>query len=252
MKKFKKPLLFALCLLPIAIVAGIYTGIYSIDTYSEETLALVAEQLGSTDILIVVTAMQTVGYALICGFFGYIFANKVGLWKTIRFEKKPLAIALVLGVICGVIYSLDYWVFGGMIDGIQLAHQAGMTFSGVLSAVLYGGIIEEVMLRLFFMSLIVFVIRKLFCRKCDKEHIPTSVFVIANIIAAVLFAALHLPATAVTFGGLTVLLVVRCFLMNGAFGIAFGWLYRKFGIHYAMIAHAFFHIMSKLIWLIFA
>lgn len=53
------------------------------------------------------------------------------------------------------------------------------------------------------------------------------------------------------FGGLTPLLVVRCFLLNGAFGLVFGWLYRKYGIQYAMLSHALLHIVSKTIWLIF-
>ena len=88
MAKFKKPFLFALCLLPIAIVAGIFVGLYQLDTYSEEIIAEVVAKLGSTDVLIVVGAVQTVGYALICGFFGYILADKIGLWKPIKFKKK--------------------------------------------------------------------------------------------------------------------------------------------------------------------
>ena len=63
MSKYKKPLLFALCLLPIAIIAGIFVGFYQLDTYSEEIIAEVVAELGSTDILIVVAAVQTVGYA---------------------------------------------------------------------------------------------------------------------------------------------------------------------------------------------
>ena len=121
----------------------------------------------------------------------------------------------------------------------------------MLAFVLYGGVIEEVMLRLFFMSLIAFVVWKLFFRKYDKENIPTRVFVIANVIAAMLFAAGHLPATLSTFGELTPLLLFRCFLLNGGFGLVFGWIYRKHGIVYAMMGHALFHVVSKLIWFIF-
>ncbi|MBQ9079720.1 MAG: CPBP family intramembrane metalloprotease [Clostridia bacterium] len=120
-----------------------------------------------------------------------------------------------------------------------------------MASVLYGGIIEEVMMRLFFMSLITLVIWKLFFKKYDKENIPTSVFVIANVVAALAFAAGHLPATLVTFGELTPLILFRCFLFNGGFGLVFGWLYRKYGIVYAMAGHALFHIISKLIWFIF-
>ena len=251
MAKFKKPLIFALCLLPIALIAGIFTGIYQLDIYPEEILAEAMAELGSTDILIVVGAVQTMGYALFCGFFGYILADKLGLWKPIRIEKKSLTITLAVSVAGGLVFSLDHWVFGSMIDGIQESNTAALTFSGVTASILYGGIIEEVMLRLFFMSLIALVIWKVFCRKFDRENIPDRLFIIANVAAAVLFAAGHLPSTLMIFGELTPLILFRCFLLNGGFGLIFGLLYRKYGIVYAMISHALFHIVNKLILIIF-
>ena len=39
MAKLKKPLLFALCILPVAIVAGIFAVIYQMDLYSDEIIA---------------------------------------------------------------------------------------------------------------------------------------------------------------------------------------------------------------------
>lgn len=251
MAKFKKPFLFALSLLPIAIVAGIFVGFYQLDTYSKEIIAEVVTELGSTDILIVVGAVQTVGYALFCGFFGYILADKLGLWKPINIEKRSLLITLGISVIGGIAFSLDYWTFGNLIDGIKTANEAGLTLNGIIASILYGGIIEEVMMRLFFMSLIAFIVWKLCFKKHDKENIPTSVFVIANIVAALLFAAGHLPATISIFSALTPLILFRCFLLNGGFGLVFGWLYRKHGIVYAMMGHTLFHVVSKLIWLIF-
>ncbi|MGB4004952.1 MAG: CPBP family glutamic-type intramembrane protease, partial [Halanaerobiales bacterium] len=65
------------------------------------------------------------------------------------------------------------------------------------------------------------------------------------------FAAGHLPATVTIFGELTPLILFRCFLLNGAFGLFFGWLYYKYGIQYAMISHAMLHIVSKFIWSVF-
>ncbi len=251
MAKFKKPLLFALCLLPIAIVAGIFVGFYQLDTYSDEIIAEMVAKLGSTDVIIAIGAVQTVIYALFCGFFGYILADKIGLWKPIQFETKKLMIALGISVLGGILLSLDHWTFGSVIDGIQSANRASLTVSGVMASVLYGGIIEEVMLRLFFLSLIALIIWKVFFRKLDSESIPTGVFVAANIIAALAFAAGHLPATLSIFGELTPLILFRCFLLNGGFGLVFGWLYRKYGIVYAMTGHALFHIVSKLIWFIF-
>ena len=70
--------------------------------------------------------------------------------------------------------------------------------------------------------------------------------------AALLFAAGHLPATVGIFGTLTPPVLVRCFLLNGGFGLVFGRLYRRCGIQYAMLSHAVLHIVSKLIWTIFA
>jgi len=251
MAKLKKPLLFILCLLPIAVAAGIFVGYYQLDVYSEEIISQLVDQLGSSDILILVGVAQTVGYALFCGFFGYILANRTGLWKPIGFEKRSLLVTLAISVAGGIVFSLDYWVFGSMIEGIQSADAAALTFSGVMASILYGGVIEEIMLRLFFMTLTAFVIWKTLFRGRNKEHIPEGVPVAANVIAALLFAASHLPATLVTFGELTPMLLLRCFLLNGGFGLVFGWLYRKYGIVYSILSHAIFHIVSKFIWFIF-
>ncbi len=84
--------------------------------------------------------------------------------------------------------------------------------------------LEEVMMRLFFMSLCVFIISKIFCSK--RKEIPVSVYVISNIIAAILFAAGHIPST-MTMTALTSEILIRCFLFNGGLGLAFGHLYRK-------------------------
>lgn len=251
MTKLKKPLLFAVCLIPIAVVAGIFVGLYQLDIYSDEVIAEMAAVFGSTDILVAISAIQTVVYALFCGFFGYILADKIGLWKPIQFEKKKLVSTLVISVPAGIFFSLDYWTFGSVIDGVQSSDASGLTVSGIIASVLYGGIIEELMLRLLFMSLIALINWKLLFKKYEKEHIPAKVFVIANFIAAFFFAAGHINATISIFGTLTPLILFRCFLLNGAGALIFGRLYRKYGIIYAMTSHAMFHIVSKLIWFIF-
>jgi membrane protease YdiL (CAAX protease family) len=96
------------------------------------------------------------------------------------------------------------------------------------------------------MSLIALVISKL---SKGKDATDTH-FIIANTLSALLFAAVHLPATAMSIG-ITPIIVFRCLLMNGAFGILFGRMYRKYGIGYAMLTHAGVHIVSKLIWILF-
>jgi len=250
MSRTKKALLFTLTLLPVAIVAGYFAARYSLKLLDPALVAQAIEQFGSKTVLLAVTVVQTVLYALVCGFFGYILSDRIGLMRSFRVEKKPLLITLTVSVLFGAILSLDAWTFGKWIPEIGASYAAAGTFDADtwITSILYGGIIEEVMLRLFLMSLIAFLLWKLFFRK--RETVPTGVLIAANLIAAALFAAGHLPATAQTIGTLTPMHLLRCFLLNGAFGMLFGRLYRKYGIQYAMLSHALLHIVSRTIWLI--
>ncbi len=247
--KYKKPLLFSVALLPVAVIGGMFTGIYTYEGYTAEMQQLLLTQLGGYMQYLVVITFQTMLYAAACGFFGSILADKTGLLRPFTLEKGKLMKACVAGVICGVLFSLDYWVFGGHISEAAEACR-NITYSSLIASVLYGGVVEEVMLRLFAMSLISFILWKLFYRTLPKQRIPVSVFAIANIIAAFLFAAGHLPATFLTFQTVDVIVIIRCFLYNGGLGLVFGRLYRKYGIQYAMIGHIGTHIISKTIWML--
>lgn len=251
MKAIKKPLLFTLALMPFALIGGIFTGMYLIDTYDPKMLAEVIAQAGSTDMLIVISTLQTCMYGAFCAFFGYILADKIGLMKSFKLEKAPVIKTLIFaGVTAGLLVA-DYWISGGIYPQIKEVTEVGTSLSSIISAVLYGGIIEEIMMRLFLMSLIVFIVWKIFFRKKTKEEIPTAVFVVVNILVALVFAAGHLPATVSMFTVLTPYLLVRCFLLNGVGGILFGNLYRKHGIQYAILCHMGAHIISKLIFILF-
>jgi hypothetical protein len=251
MNRLKKPLLFSLAVLPVVVIAAYFTALYQIDLYAPETLEAAIAQVGSKAVLNAVTIAQTVILIFLCSFFGYILSNKIGLWRPLRFEKGKLLRVLPLTILFGVLFSLDYWTFGNWLPGIKESDSALLGVNGVLCEILYGGISEEIMLRLFVMSLLAFLIWKLFFRKTAPEQLPTGVFIAANLLAAALFAAGHLPATITFFGTLTPLIVLRCFLLNGAFGVWFGYLYRKYGLSYAMLAHALVHVVSDVLWAVF-
>ena len=87
--------------------------------------------------------------------------------------------------------------------------------------------------------------------EAPKPEAPKAALVAANIVAALLFAAGHLPATFALFGRIDAALLFRCFLLNGGFGLMFGYLFRKYGIQYAMLSHISLHIISQDIWFIF-
>lgn len=248
MTKFKKPLIFTLCLIPIAIIGGWFTAVFAVDSLDEETLDIAIQQIGSKQMLFLIMTLQAVIYAAVCGFFGYIIANKLNLIRPFQFTKKESIITLLAGAISGIILSAD--AFARWIPELEGSYEASNVFDAPtwIASILYGGIIEEVMMRLFLMSLLAFIGWKLFNKK--EDVVPEKVLIISNIIAATAFAAGHLPATIQIFGNLTGMLIFRCFLLNGIFGIVFGRLYRKYGIQYAMLAHMLAHIVSKTIWIL--
>lgn len=64
---------------------------------------------------------------------------------------------------------------------------------------------------------------------------------------SILFGLGHIPATIEVFGELTTMLFVRALLLNGLFGLWFGYLYFRKGLEYAIIAHfsvdIFIHVL---------
>ena len=250
MKTWKKALLFALCLLPVGLIGGWLTADMTLAAMEPSMLEMGIEQLGSVEALKALVVAQAVFYAAVLGFFGYILSEKIGLMRPFRIEKAVLLRVLLIAAACGAVFSLDAWTFAAWIPQLQASYAAAGSFDAAtwFASILYGGVIEEVMMRLFLMSLFALIGLKLFFRK--EAAVPTQVLIGANVLAALLFAAGHLPATMMTFGELTPLLVLRCFLLNGALGLVFGRFYRKYGIQYAMLAHALLHIVSRTVWLI--
>ena len=185
------------------------------------------------------------------GAVGVWLGKKVGLWQDeIAVTKKPLITAVAVAVLGGLAMILsDMLLFGRYSEAVMDSYATKPTVPYILATVTYAAVIEEVLLRLFLMSLVAFVLHKLFGRK--KSEKPTdATFIFANVISALLFAAGHLPTTALLLG-LTPMIIARCFLLNGGMGLFFGWLYRKYGLRYSMIAHGGCHVISKLIWILF-
>lgn len=246
-KAYWKTLLFFTI---IGLFGGFFTGIYLLDSYPPEIKQQLLNTGISNTMLGLVTAVQSAGYGLILGTAGILLGKKTGLWKDERsFSRKPLIAASIVSVVGGLTLILpDILYFGRYSQAIMDSYAVKPTIPYLLATVTYAAVIEEVMLRLFFMSLVAFLLHKLFWRKYDKT--PVAALIIANIISALLFAAGHLPATLILLGN-SPLIIFRCFLLNGAFGLTFGWLYRKFGLRYAMVAHGGCHVISKLIWILF-
>lgn len=108
---------------------------------------------------------------------------------------------------------------------------AGRSALNGLLASFYGGIAEELQLRLFLMTLLVWLFAAF-----GRRQPRAAAFWIAIAIAALLFGAGHLPAAAKVWG-LSDIVVFRTVALNAIAGLAFGWLYWRRGIEMAMLGH---------------
>ena len=244
---FKNNLKFLTFLVIFGLIGGYFTALYGIEMLSPENIEDAISQVGSIEALIAITTLQSLFYAVILGLIGKAIAEKIGLPLFSSIEIKPILSVLAISVFGGAFFILgDLYLFGGFNEVIRDSYLVKPTLNYIIASVTYGGVIEEVITRLFFMSLLAFIFVKL----SGMDYPSDKQLVIANLIVAFIFAAGHLPATAQSIG-LDAVIVIRCFLMNGAYGLAFGRMYRKYGIQYAMLAHAGVHIVSKIIWLIF-
>jgi len=157
---------------------------------------------------------------------------------------QTLALAFGLGVATAVVIAIvDRFVFQNFASVSLLVEraQAGaihpVRWRGFLAS-FYGAFDEEILMRLGLLSLLALLFRTV-ARWLGSDPaiaLPTGVFWTANIVTALLFGLGHLPATA-AIAPLTGALVVRAVVLNGAAGVVFGWLYRRFGLEWAMASH---------------
>lgn len=248
--RMKRALRFAACLLPAAVVGGYFTGNYVLASYSAELRALVVQEVGSAQAFSLIVMVQSALYAVFGGAAGWLLAEKLKLARPLRFARAALRPTLLVTAACGAVMALDCWTFGAVIPGVRALYEDGTLYRSAdnwISSVLYGGVVEEVLMRLLVMSLLGLLFWKLAAR--DLAEPPQGTLIAANAVSALLFAAGHLPTAAGMFGALSPLLVLRILVLNAALGAAYGRLYRRYGIQYAMLAHAGTHILSKLVWL---
>jgi hypothetical protein len=157
-----------------------------------------------------------------------------GVWPALKHQLLPAAI---VGLVVGGIL-----MFAQRMAPAELL-AVGQTVEVPLAAkVLYGGVTEEVLLRWGMMTALIWLTWR-FVQK--KANLPGDACVRgAILVAAVLFGALHLPAAAAMGVNLTAPVVIYIIIGNSVPGVLFGFLYWRYGIESAIMAHALGHIAS--------
>jgi hypothetical protein len=177
---------------------------------------------------------------------GLFVAHKIGL-------GAPTIRALVSGhsSTYSLIHTVLYPVIAGLVIGlvmttIDLAYlphwpkpildaAKNTSLTENFYACFYGGFNEEYLTRLFGLSIVAWLLSH---AGHHTSTTPTTwVMWTSIIVMALLFAIGHLPALKGLVGKVSGLMLSRTLILNIPLGIVCGWLYWKYGIETAIIAH---------------
>jgi len=197
-----------------------------------------------TPVVLIAQLIQSIILFAIAILVGLILYKRVGFGMPIlegwlegkevgKYLKSILGISVGLGVLAGILIILVSFLFTSASSVLQGAELSVPLWKSFLAS-FYGGIGEEILFRLFVMTVIVWIFYKI---KKTPEGKPTTVGIwLAIIITAILFGVGHLPITG-SITAITPLVIARAIVLNGIGAIIFGWLYWKKGLESAMISH---------------
>ena len=228
--------------------AGVW-GVIAVLPYTLTLQAPLLEKMPLLPVpLAVVIAVQvvqnTVLVAIAVG-LGLLLATRIGLGapllearlagESVGQRLRALLVPSVLaGAAAGIaIIVLDLLVFAPGMPAATLTGEHPPAWQGLLAS-FYGGITEELFMRLFLMSLLAWLLGLVWREASGRP--AGGAFWVANLGAAILFGLGHLPATAALVS-LTSFVVLRAIVLNGVAGVVFGHLYWRRGLEAAMLAH---------------
>lgn len=231
-----------------AVVAAGLVGAAAVVPYQSALVKL--PEAGWQDLL--VQNLVVVGLSVaVAAFVGLVLARRVGLTalpdaervrSTPREYARAYGLAAGLGALAAVaVVALDALVFGPLVEDAVVDSPVGVTDAGLparLLAGLYGGITEEILLRLGFVTLLLWAGWRAWglVTEVDPDEPSPAAAWGAVFAAAVFFALGHIPATAAAFE-LTPAVMARALVLNGLGGVVFGWLYWRRDLVAAMAAH---------------
>ena len=156
---------------------------------------------------------------------------------------RPMIQWTMIGGILGGIILLAYQVVFQHLLSVSLINKPPILPIGV--RLFYGGITEEILIRWGVMTLLVWILVKVFTKNFNA--IPAHIYWIAIFVSALMFAFLHLPILFSMLATPSITLIFMVIIGNSLFGLIAGYLYWKHGLESAMIAHILAHLIAFLI-----
>lgn len=176
---------------------------------------------------------NTILFAVTIG-IGSLAAHQIGLTEQ-PVNVQSLLLSVVLGILAGGFLLIADMFFLPYFPEKLLNTALKTTLWENFTASFYGGINEELFTRLFGVSVIVWLLSRVW-------HTPaglptTAVYWTAIVFMAIIFALGHLPALKGVMEKITSVMFFRTILLNTPVGLLCGWLFWQYGIEAAIIAH---------------
>lgn len=195
--------------------------------------------LAQSAVLLALAAWAGVGLAPAVGLSAPAFEAAA----TGRPISPALSSQLLPGLIAGLLGGILLSVVGRNLPA-ALAEIQERFAPPLLARMLYGGITEELLLRWGLMTALVWLPWRFLQ---ERRGAPRAGFVwLAIAVSAFIFGAGHLPAASALVGALDAKVVAVVIGGNTAFGLLFGFLFWRYGLESAMIAHGLAHVVSYL------
>lgn len=199
-------------------------------------------------LIVLASAFQSALLVALAVWGGTALAPAVGL-RAPAFEaaatRRPIMPALepqilpgfTAGVLSGILlFASLRWSPAG------IAALQGQFNPPLYARVLYGGLTEEVLLRWGLMTAVTWLAWRFFQGK--RGAVAPGLTWLAIAVSALLFGVGHLPVASYLIGSLNVAVVLFVVGVNATFGLLFGWLFWRWGLESAMVAHAVTHLVS--------
>lgn len=148
--------------------------------------------------------------------------------------RDALIHGALVGIAVGIVLLVPILIAANYLPGLPFVSAARAAVWKRFLACFYGGIVEEVLTRLFLLTFLGWLGTRFFQKQ--KGRMSPATFWSANVIAAILFGLGHLP-NAATVMQITPTVVALALALNGVAGVAFGYLYWKRGLESAIVGH---------------
>jgi len=196
-------------------------------------------------LIIVIGVVQNVALLATVTGVGLLLARKLGrgaplLESWLYHEAAPASAkgswksGLLVGIAVGIAVVVPILIVAPHFPGLPFVSASRVAVWKRVLVCFYGGIDEEILTRLFLLTLVAWLGAKFFQKQ--KGQVAPVMFWIANIIVAIVFGLGHLPSASLVMR-ITPEVVVLAVVLNSIAAIPFGYLYWKRGLDAAMIAH---------------